>query len=78
MGTAASRLPVTAAVLAALWSPSVLAADPARESHSAPDGRQFAKAEAKPYNDERTCRTVRRKFWLEGQGWVVKRTPACD
>jgi hypothetical protein len=40
-------------------------------------GEQRAGARFTALNREGPCPQVRRKLWLDGEGWVVRRVPLC-
>ena len=83
--------PAETAALAALILGVVLATVPLTTALAAPAGaRQADRARtaevaavemtgslAKPADEEPGCQKTRRKLWVEGEGWIVRRVTTC-
>lgn len=71
---------VTAAVgaLLLLAAPSVAqAAPPAAAAKVAEGAPQIQSAAAIERDEDPTCSRARRRLWIEGEGWVVRRIKTC-
>lgn len=64
----ADTLTVAAQVETAAATPRAAAAD------TAPSRRIVRVAAA---SNDATCQKTRRKFWVEGEGWIVRRVATC-
>jgi hypothetical protein len=83
--------PAETAALFALVLGVVLAATPRTSALAAPaDTRQAGRTQtaaaaavdttgsvAKPAEEEPGCQKARRKLWVEGEGWIVRRVTTC-
>lgn len=76
LGLAACLLAGT--VIAALAAPAADSAKGGKPAPSAPAATRTAVAEQAPAAEAMpACGKSRRKLWLEGEGWVVRRVYAC-
>jgi hypothetical protein len=64
--------------LAVFGVTQVEAKEPRRPAaHAGVAGEQRAGARFTALSREGPCPQVRRKLWLDGEGWVVRRVPLC-
>jgi len=58
-------------------APATQAADSQTETKVADAGSQVHVAASVDRDDDATCSRSRRRLWIEGEGWVVRRITTC-